>query len=216
MNTNLTATELDYSSWPARTVLRGPEFALLRPSIVDARGEAYRERNWAGRPQRVFIVLGGTDAGDGVVTMTRLALADLGPVELRVIAPNEDALAAVLALPVPDGSSVDASLPVLDLQRWMSWADLVLSAAGTTIWELCCVGVPMALVIVADNQVRNYELMIELGLATGLGRLSDVVAGRLPSLPEVLRTPAINDLGRQAWKTVDGHGADRVAAAILA
>jgi hypothetical protein len=94
----------------------------------------------------------------------------------------------------------------------MTWADLVLSAAGTTVWELCCVGAPMALVTVAENQLRNYELVLEAGLAIGLGRLADI--GALAALPARLGTPAINDLGGRAWKTVDGAGADRVARAV--
>jgi UDP-N-acetylglucosamine:LPS N-acetylglucosamine transferase len=137
-------------------------------------------------------------------------------VELRVIAPDATALEAVRALDVPAGSSVEASLPVLDVEKLMTWADVVLSAAGTTVWELCCVGTPMALVIVADNQARNYELVLAAGLAAGLGRLPEVVGGQLAALPAVLRTTGVNALGARAWKTVDGLGADRVARAVLA
>lgn len=215
VNQNLTAHECDYSAWPG-TVLRGPEYALLRPRVVAGRPGSYVERDWSGRRQRVLVVLGGTDAGDGVTAMVRLALAGLGPVELRVIAPNDAALAAVEALPVPDGSSIDASLPVLAIEQLMNWADLVLSAAGTTVWELCCVGAPMALVTVADNQLRNYELLLDAGLAVGLGPLSGVVSGQVSGVPTVLRTRGVNDLGERAWKTVDGLGADRVASAVLA
>lgn len=217
VNQNLTAVESDYSGWPTGvTVLRGPEFALLRPRVVAARPDGYAERSWAGRRQRVLVVLGGTDAGDGVTAMVRLALAGLAPVQLRVIAPNPTALDAVRAIPVPAGSSVAASLPVLDVEKLMTWADVVLSAAGTTVWELCCVGAPMALVTVAENQLRNYELVLEAGLAVGVGHLSDVVSGQVAALPAVLRSEAVNDLGARAWKTVDGLGADRVARAVLA
>jgi spore coat polysaccharide biosynthesis predicted glycosyltransferase SpsG len=195
-------------------VLRGPEYALLRPRIVAARPPVFTERDWSGRPQKVVVVLGGTDAGDGVTTLARLALSCLGPVELRVIAPHAAALSAVRSVPVPAGSSLDASLPVLDIERLMTWADLVLSAAGTTVWELCCVGAPMALVTVAGNQIRNYELVLEAGLATGLGSIADLKG--LAALPAVLRTPAVNETGARAWKTVDGMGTDRVAAAVLA
>lgn len=216
VNQNLTAVEADYRGWDGATVLRGPEFALLRPRIVGARPEGYAERRWDGRRQRVLIVLGGTDAGDGVTAMVRLALAGLAPVELRVIAPGEEALAAVRAVPVPDGSSVEASLPVLAVEELMTWADLVLSAAGTTVWELCCVGAPMALVTVAPNQLRNYQLVLDAGLAVGISALADVVSGQVTALPAVLATDAVNEAGARAWKTVDGLGADRVARAVLA
>jgi spore coat polysaccharide biosynthesis predicted glycosyltransferase SpsG len=217
LNQNLTAIAADYSDWGLAAVLRGPEFALLRPQFVTARrADGYPERHWAGRPQRVLIVLGGTDPGDGVTAMVRLALAGLAPVQVKVIASSAAALAAVRAVPVPAGSSVEATAPVLAIEELMTWADLVLSAAGSTMWELCCLGVPMALVTVAENQEHNYRLALEAGIAVGLGALADVVSGQVTALPPVLRSEAMNDLGARAWKTVDGLGADRVARAVLA
>jgi hypothetical protein len=111
---------------------------------------------------------------------------------------------------------VDASLPVLAIEELMTWADVVLSGAGSTVWELCCLGVPMALVVAAGNQLPNYRRVLDAGFAVGVGQLPEVVAGQVTGLPPVLQTPAVNDLGARAWKTVDGLGADRVAAAVLA
>lgn len=210
VNQSLNAGDYSYERWPSPRVLRGPGYALLRPQFTAARQAAYAERDWSGRRQRVLIVLGGTDAGGGAATLTRLALATLGPVELRVIASNETAAAAVGAVGVPAGSSVEVTPPVLAIEQLMTWADLVISGSGSTVWELCCVGTPMALVLVAENQVPNYTRLTGDRLAIGLGHLSD------PKLPEQLASAAeLNAYGRRAWTTVDGLGADRVAAAVL-
>lgn len=216
INQNLNADDCAYDRWDGAEVLRGPEYALLRPRVIAARPPAYVERDWAGRRQRVLVVLGGTDAGGGAAAVTRLALDALAPVELRVIAAGPAALDAVNAVPVPAGSSVEATLPVLAIETLMTWADVVLSGSGSTVWELCCLGVPMGLVVAAGNQVPNYRRVVDAGLAVGVGRLADVISGRAGGLPPVLRTPAVNDLGARAWKTVDGLGADRSATAILA
>jgi len=216
VNQNLTATICDYHGWPAPTILRGPQNALLRPQIVDSRPLAYQPRDWTGRPRRVLLVLGGTDAAAGVVNLARLLIAAFEPVSMRVIASTPQARAALDALPMAKGSSMDASLPVLDIDRWMRWADLVVSAAGSTIWELCCVGAPMALVTVAANQNRNYELACDAGLAIGLGRLADVLAGHLDTALRSIDADRANAVGLRAWHTVDGGGADRVADAVLA
>jgi spore coat polysaccharide biosynthesis predicted glycosyltransferase SpsG len=211
VNQSLNADDYSYAAWPATRVLRGPSFALLRPQITAARPAAYQNRDWSGRRQRVLIVLGGTDAGGGAAALTQLALDSLGPVELRVIASNQAAYDAVRTLPVPAGSSVEVSLPVLAIEKLMTWADLVLSGAGSTVWELCCLGVPMALVLVAENQVPNYTRLIGDGLAVGLGPLAE------PKLPDALGSAEqLNAYGQRAWATVDGQGADRVAAAVLA
>jgi len=211
VNQSLNAGEYDYARWPQPLVLRGPRHALLRPRITAARPAAYPVRDWSDRRQRVLVVLGGTDARGGAAALTRLALDALPEVELRVIASNEAAADVVRAVHVPAGSSVEVIPPVLAIEELMTWADLVLSGAGSTVWELCCLGTPMAIVVVADNQLPNYQELLAHGIAVGLGRLGDAVL----TLPDVLRTPAVNVYGRRAWETVDGRGADRVAEAVL-
>jgi spore coat polysaccharide biosynthesis predicted glycosyltransferase SpsG len=115
-------------------------------------------------------------------------------------------------VPVPAGSSLEVTGPVLAVEELMTGADLVLSAAGTTIFELCCLGVPMALAVAADNQLPNYGHVLRDGLGAGLGRV-----GEITSLPSELRDPALlNARGKAAYATVDGLGASRVAEAVLA
>jgi spore coat polysaccharide biosynthesis predicted glycosyltransferase SpsG len=207
VNQNLNAPECLYSGWPAESVLRGPAYALVRPRIRAARPPSYSERDWSGRPQRVLVVLGGTDAGGGAATVAALALSALAPVDLRVISPRP-----LGALPVPPGSSLEVTGTVLAVEELMTGADLVLSAAGTTIFELCCLGVPMALAVAADNQLPNYGHVLRDGLGAGLGRV-----GEITSLPGELRDPALlNAHGKAAYATVDGLGAARVAEAVLA
>ena len=62
-----------------------------------------------------------------------------------------------------------------------------------------------------DRRYRAHPGGSPLNVAVGLGRLGDAVL----TLPDVLRTPAVNVYGRRAWETVDGRGADRVAEAVL-
>lgn len=214
VNQNLTAVGCDYSGWPARQVLRGPRYAMVRPRITAARPASPGVADGTGRPRRVLVVLGGTDAADAVHAVSRLVLSGPGPVELHVLCPGPAARAAVLALPVPPGSTVRAGPPVLDVERLMTWADLVVSAAGTSVWELCCLGVPMALVVVADNQLSNYRLLLDAGLAVGLGPVADVVAGRPAALPP-LDPHVAREMASRAWHTVDGLGTERVARAVL-
>ena len=43
----------------------------------------------------------------------------------------------------------------------ISNSDLVITAAGTTVWEICCLGVPSVLVAVEDNQLQSIQKFIE-------------------------------------------------------
>ena len=65
--------------------------------------------------------------------------------------------------------SVELIPPRPDLTELMLGQDLVVSASGTSIWELCCLGVPAALVCVSDNQQHSYERLLGRRAAVGLG-----------------------------------------------
>ena len=54
---------------------------------------------------------------------------------------------------------------VVNMPEQMLWADFAVTAAGSTCWELCCLGVPFAVVIVADNQ-REIASQLEAAGAT--------------------------------------------------
>ena len=43
--------------------------------------------------------------------------------------------------------------------------------AGTSVWELCCIGVPTAVAWVVDNQREGYDRVVGAGAAIGqIGR----------------------------------------------
>src|SRR5699024_4501842 len=80
------------------------------------------------------------------------AAAD-GVAHVSVIAPEHswDAVRAEA------GEAVELLGPSPAFLEHASAADLVVSAAGTTAWELACIGVPSLLVAVVENQRAGYE-----------------------------------------------------------
>jgi len=196
----------------SRIVLRGLEYALLRPAVIEAR----RVRATApasGGQLRVLVVMGGTDAA-GLLDPVLAALdAAALPAEVDVIVPAGRDLRPFPAGPV----RLYPSQPRADLPQLMARADLVISAAGTTVWELCCIGAPMALVRAADNQTSGYAAVVAAGAAVGLGGPDDLAdTGATAAAVHALLTdaPARALLGQQAARLVDGSGASRVVTAI--
>jgi RimJ/RimL family protein N-acetyltransferase len=51
----------------------------------------------------------------------------------------------------------------------MAWADMAISAAGSTCWELAFMGVPIMALILADNQKAVAEGISKEGFAVNLG-----------------------------------------------
>jgi RimJ/RimL family protein N-acetyltransferase len=116
---------------------------------------------------------------------------------------------AISATPVP---GVEVIPPTPSLPSLLASADLVVSAAGVTLLELCCIGVPAALVRIADNQKAGYEAAVAQGLAAGLGADPRDHIAELRAL--LLHPEQRKAMADKAKATVDGRGADRVLNAI--
>lgn len=206
VNQNLTADASFYPQHRARLLL-GTDFALLRADFASRRAEALE---LAGRlpsmPRRVLVVLGGTDVSDSTHVLARAAASVFADAEIVAI-----------SAALPEGR--DALLPTIEYRRpttdiasLMLSADLVLSAGGTTIWELGCLARPTAVLQVADNQAPVYDLLVAqhavLGLGTPPVALEDaasVLAGAVGRLGELA--------GRLA-PLADGRGCERVLDAV--
>jgi RimJ/RimL family protein N-acetyltransferase len=99
----------------------------------------------------------------------------------------------------------------------MAWADVALSAAGTTCWEMCLLGLPALIVDLAQNQVSVAQRLDELGIARHIGSSSNCSDTRIASeLTRLLASSETrNRMSRLGRELVDGRGASRVCAAML-
>jgi spore coat polysaccharide biosynthesis predicted glycosyltransferase SpsG len=146
--------------------------------------------------------------------------------ELTVVVGRAGLAAELTALTPGPGQRLRPIPPTDDLPALITAADLVVSAAGTSTWELCCLGAPAALVCVVENQRESYHRVIAAGVAAGLGelpRLTDPGPAGAQARQEARTTRGdlLADPGRRAtlaaraWATVDGRGRSRVADAVL-
>ncbi|MFI6733622.1 PseG/SpsG family protein [Nonomuraea sp. NPDC050451] len=183
---------------PARR-LAGARYVLLRDSV---RGRG-RTRP-AGPVPRVLCFFGGTDSAGVAPAWAGALLATGLPFEATVVSPT----------PFEAGGPIAVIPPTDRLPELMAGADLVLTAAGSAVWELLHLGVPTALTWVADNQLIGYEELVGRGVAAGLGRAADAAA--VGVLARLLTDPAAREEhGRRGRGLVDGKGRERVADALL-
>src|SRR5262249_3165550 len=197
--------------------LAGLDYALLRDEVLRLRLPAPPVGAF-GSPPRVLAYFGGTDPF-GASPMVLSALARSGePFEATIVAPRPELRAALAAVPLASGQAVRAIDPTSELMSLAASADLVISASGTSLWELSCIGAAAAVVWVVDNQELGYDRVIAAGTAAGLGHLDDVrddpeTAAEI--LRDLLRDVTSRDRLRAAgWRLVDGRGRERVADAL--
>jgi UDP-2,4-diacetamido-2,4,6-trideoxy-beta-L-altropyranose hydrolase len=98
----------------------------------------------------------------------------------------------------------------------MEWADVAISAAGSTSWELLYMQVPFVGISVADNQRPSARRLSETGLAITLDwsprMKSEEIAAALKTLiPDQHKRSVMAKRGREL---VDGRGVERVIAAM--
>ncbi|KGM08820.1 spore coat protein, partial [Cellulomonas carbonis T26] len=162
------------------TVLLGVRHAPMRSAVARAHDLA---RPPAGRDPHVLVVLGGTDAtGAAAAVVAAIARTGVRTGAVTVIVRPDHA---------EDVRRAGADLPLRlvgpqdDLPALAAAHDVVVTAAGTTVWELAAVGVATGAVVVAENQRIGYERAVGLGLTAGLGTPDDLAgptAGRLATL----------------------------------
>lgn len=198
---------------PAGTLtLLGPRHALLHHDYAAARRTA-PPRSWP--PRRALVSFGGTDPGGetrAVVEALGLGAAEVGlELEVDVVvgtpaAVTDELVAAVEGLP---GARLQVALP--SLVEPLAVADLAFGASGTATWERMCLDVPAVVTTTAPHQSGVTRALAEAGFTTWAGLTGQVGAAGYRALLAGL----LADGPRLAPPLVDGHGAARVAAAVL-
>jgi len=190
---------------------------LLGAPYVLLRQEFLKFRDWKrSTPKvacRVLVTLGGADPDNVTLrVLETLALNGWPPLEVIVVAgasnPHTERLQRAC---LQAGPHFQLKRQVTDMPALMAWADLAISAGGTTCWELAFMGLPTAIIILADNQKLVGEVLEGDNVSVNLGWHSGVTEERLV---QMLR-PLIEDAGRRRAMSengralVDGGGCDR-------
>lgn len=178
-------------------VALGPRYLALRANLQGVSGFNHPS---AAEP-RVLVMMGGTDAaGYGPAVATALSRL-----------PSASEIGLVGFRPTPAGVVAVDRTP--NLPSMVDGWDVVVTAAGTTVWELASMGVPMGVIGVVENQRDHYEWLTSTGIAVGLGFIPGPSATDIPveQLDEFLRDPAARHLAASRGQLeVDGRGAERV------
>src|SRR5262249_29889616 len=101
---------------------------------------------------------------------------------------------------------------VRNMPQLMAWAEVAIAAGGGTCWELAFMGVPMLVLVLADNQRGVAKGLSECGIGVNVGEAADLNPAQLATN---LRTLLYDHAQRARMSTVgrvmiDGGGAERV------
>ena len=144
-------------------LLIGPSYAPLRKAFCDIPDKTIRLEI-----QNILILSGGADPY-GTVEKCIDTLVDLGQWEINAICGRYSELAGNLREKYLNTERIHIHGHVDGIEVLMQEADLCISAAGSTLYELCACGTPALSYTLADNQLDNAGSFSEKGIIPYLG-----------------------------------------------
>jgi UDP-2,4-diacetamido-2,4,6-trideoxy-beta-L-altropyranose hydrolase len=216
LNQNLGAVELKYDCNSDAVVLLGPEYALLRREFIFWRSRLHTVPETA---RKILVTLGGSDPDNVTLNVIQaLRGLEITRLQIRVVAgpanPHiEELRDAAAAFP----GGLELLSAVSDMAPLMAWADLAITAAGSTCWELACLGLPAVSLVIAENQRGIAEELGTAGVVFNLGWHAEVSSERLATAVDGLLFSSFRRLrmSQKGRALVDGKGTERVVSALL-
>lgn len=214
LDQNLGSELLPWREGVRARILSGSAYALIRDGILEERRDSPELMGHC--PPRVVAFMGGSDP-HGAITAVVLALVAAGlEIELTAICgPATFTAMSALAGPHPWVTVVE---PTDELPLLLGGADAVVSASGTSAWEICTLAIPSLLVGVVENQRQSLHSAREMGVALGIDatagtdRYMGDIAGAVRRL---ISEPRLRlDLATRCRALFDGAGKVRVVEAM--
>jgi len=173
LNQNIYANVSMYPKYePYTQFLLGTKYVLLRKEFLQWAGYS---RTIPKVARRVLVTLGGSDPDNvtGIIieSLKRIKVEGL---EIIVVAGGLNSRSERLKLMVAECPNFTIRSNVENMPELMAWADMAISAGGTTSWELAFMGVPFIVIILAENQNRIACSLNACRAACSLGKYTDI------------------------------------------
>lgn len=213
INYNIFATQSLYTMGDGKTnYLLGTKYAPLRREFQNAY-QPVREK-----AERILITTGGSDRYDltGQILRNALQKPETKDLEYCVVSgPYNEHLPQLLEMERKYGN-VHIYSNVTRMSELMQSCDIAVTAGGSTMYELCAVGVPILCFSFVDNQEKIVEEFRERRIVRFAGNYLTQKEQMIPLLTEQIA--ALHDsvelrrsCSEKERELVDGQGAWRIA-----
>ena len=195
-------------------ILLGPRFALLKPEYA-----AYRRtsRPRDGEVRRVLVFFGGSDRSNmTTLTIEALSAPEFGHLEVDVVVGASN-------LHCVEVEAQASSRPLTNLYGLrphladlMVQADISIGGGGATTWERMCLGLPIMVITLSENQQTISNLLAEQGLIRLVGHAADIGISEIrESLRNEIETRQYIWRSKIGMDICDGTGGLQVVEALL-
>lgn len=213
INYNIYGDGISYEE--AGRLMLGVSYAPLR--------EQFRGRDYHVRPEvkDVLITTGGSDKYDltGKILEEVLSRPETATFCYHVVVGAFNSYFEQLQQLAETHSNIKLYRNVKDMASLMQQADIAITAGGSTMYELCAVGVPILCFSFVDNQELIVETFRQKEVVHYGGNYLKEKASFVKNVAFALTELAASKKLRQQYsekerRLVDGNGADRIAASL--
>jgi UDP-2,4-diacetamido-2,4,6-trideoxy-beta-L-altropyranose hydrolase len=142
-------------------LLLGTRYVLLRREFRD-----YQDwiRDVPHIARNILVTFGGSDPTNATCkTIQALEQLNIRDFQIRVVVGGSNDRYSQLQSFVENRPWIRIDRNVANMSVLMGWADIAVSAAGSTVWELAFMGLPSLITIVADNQYKAASELERMG-----------------------------------------------------
>ena len=216
LNQNIHALQLEYSCEPYTRLLLGTDYVLLRREFWPWREW---EREIPDVARKVLVTLGGGDPDNQTLKVIRaLQQVNVDGLEVTVVVGASNPHFEELEFAVRH-SLFDIRLVrnVSDMPELMAWADVAVTAGGSTCWEIAFLGLPNILLVLADNQKGIAEKLGKTSVVRNLGWYEGVTSKQMAETLSNLISDRKQrqQMSANGQKLVDCKGGKRVTLSLL-
>ncbi len=170
----------------------------------------------------ILITTGGSDGFNlaGQLLMEAMKYDALKEKEYHVVSGSLNPHIGELQALAQKHENIHIHCNVTNMAELMAESEVALSAGGSTLYELCAVGVPVIAFSFAENQERLVQTFVKRGIAQYGGNYrtdgNKMIQNTIAGLETLLEDKNLRTEYRKKARTlVDGKGADRIAEAII-
>lgn len=220
INYNIYGEEMGYekdAAFADTKLLLGTEYVPLREEFLA--GEQQRTAANCG----ILITTGGSDSFNlaGQLLAEAMKYDALKEKEYHVVSGSLNPHIGELQALVEKHGNIHIHCNVTNMAELMAKSEIALSAGGSTLYELCAIGVPVIAFSFAENQERLVQTFVKRGIVRYGGNYrtdgNKMIQNTIAGLETLLEDENLRTEYREKARTlVDGKGADRIAEAIQA
>lgn len=211
LNQNIYANMSMYRHYEPYTRFRlGSDYVLLRKEFLKW---AEYERTIPQIANKILVTFGGGESYDITLKVIEvLKRIDNCNIEVFIVVGGVSESSALVKSCVKNNKNFLIKNNITNMSELMIWADLAISAGGSTCWELAFTGLPNIIFILsADQELIGYNLSKQ-GISISLGKFNEIQTLSIyDAISELIYSPTKrNTMSKKGKKLVDGNGAARI------